>query len=1524
MKLDNGLYQDCTPEEQPEGTYRWALNWLNNETLGALTTEYSSILLDLNIEGTIVGVIPTPNQLILFSVTDAGNCEIGIYSEQDNNYTPLLNNTIVSNNLHGTSATLLGFTANHEIKGTYRYNSFSEIEIVFTDTNAPAKMMYLPDVDKVANPLDVIIKYYDNYSVNKLNLFQDVSNTNVTYSIETGGSLPSNTYIPFYRYKNKDGSGSGYYSIGEPAFITPMSLDFNKYNAKTNNNIDSITTKAIKINFNIVDPSFTLIEIGVLKVSTNEALVLASLTNEVGDYTITSLDKGVTLSGGLSNLLADIYKYTKVQTLTSVNQQLLLGGLSSTNITFPQRWANTITLKWHCKWLDFNSAEIDLKNPNNAYKTFQAGEAYSFFVRGVKNEKASEWCHIAGRKSKTNLTIGRNIDRNGTIFSYGVERETEPINNIKNNSLNGGATQIKVENIMKNAIELSGTAPFYSMFDSIDFTTVTNENNTSDENIGEFCYWENDNEPYSNYFEGNDLIIGNTANVLNNTGNTNVRHHKFPSYSTLQKLRNKYTYDGTNDLTRFDFTTQPSTVNKYTDYYSRTFCSVIPQLGVNIDLSGIDASIKAQFDYFEIGYTQRSSDNCTVIATDISLFGQYRAGNVGFTENGNDQLTASSTEQKQDARLFTGGNFNNLTGVAAKQWRLNGSWVKNVDGVYTEKLPNRVHFHTPDLVDQVDFNNDSLGTLTEYIENEVLLSVSNPYNDGNWDLIANEERMYMMGGRDREAPSVLIFNANISPSGGWVRWINVNYNYLFDYTVNNNKADVHGNDTSVGDKSKYNQRGMSNQTYSARSDNWYPDAYKKQKIFKKSYIPANIGTTTLNGIPVEQGVLSGVGITGSTNHLHFVLEEVNTLVPVNFSTPSNNTTDSEWASKSIIGNSTSLDWWNFYTYSRFMKKCMTAMDFATQEDVGTYNSGDMQHNTFLTTLRKRKTNIYVSFDTLDILKTETKINPLSNPSVFYGDMFISDVNYVVRGNSTTVARTRTDVNPTNYAYPTYNTCVYRFIAPTRKNINLRKNDIDTATELNNFYPLGKMNFGDGVNLLYTQPAGGESAGYNVITKPQALLLDSESNKQNDVFFNSEVYKKNKTYLNVFPFRILESLVQQKESSINNWRSFPAGNYYEIDKTKGYIVNLQYFDDIVLIHTNQTLLQTRGVGKLDTGTVSVNIGVGTIFEFPPQDVQFDNLGYVGTQHQHSCALTPFGYIFADTIKGKIFAYKKGEKPLELSSAGMFKYFRDYLKTVDNDFAASLSGIHTYFDYKYQRVVITCKGTMGVEPFTISFDGKKWISFHSYIPDIATNTSSQSYSIFKNKVFKHNDTNSILSFGEKVNDIVTLNDFEAQIDYTANGGTTADKSGKSFYGMKDNLKLFQAFSWRTQCYDLINNKVIHNDTFNSARVYNEHQLSEKVILNSDLTTNNYNVRQYAGTFRFNSFRDSLIRTDDYSIPTFISNPNKGYLLDVNNNLINSNIFVRKFTERYSILRLTVNASNKALKLIDIDSTFKTINK
>ena len=1542
MKLDNGLYQDCTPEEQPEGTYRWALNWLNTETLGALTTEYSSILLNLNIVGTIVGVIPTPNQLILFSVTDAGNCEIGVYSEKSNSYTALLNNTIVDVTLHGPSVTSLGFTVNHEIKGTYRYNSFSEIEIVFTDTNSPPKMMYLPDVDKTGANLDIIVKYYDNYSINKLNLFQEVSNTDITYTVGTGGSLPVDTYLPFYRYKNQDGSGSGYYVIGEPAFISTAGLDKNQYNTKTNSIIGANTNKAIKINFTVVDTSFALMEVGVLKVSTNEVLVLASLVNSVGDYTIVSLDKGITLSGGLSNLLANIYNYNKVQTLTSLNQQLLLGGLSSTTVTLPQKWANTVKLNWHCKWLDFNSSDIDLKNPNTAYKTFQAGEAYSFFIRGVKNERASEWCHIAGRKTKTNLTIGRNVDRDGSLFTYNVEVETQSINDIPFITANSGIFD-KTQYLMNNSITIANQAPFYSLFDSIDFTTITDENRWSDENTGEFCYWENNNEPYSTYFEGDDLAIGNTGSVLNNTGNINVRHHKFPSYATLQKLRNKYTYDDVSDLTRYDFTTvEAASVNKY-DKYSRTFCSVVPQLGINIDLSLIDAGIKAQFDYFEIGYTQRSSANSTVIATDISLFGQYRAGKEGFLELGNDQLITNSVFQNTEATLFTGGNFNNLTGITLKQFeKLNGSWYKKVDGVLTERLPNRVHIHTPDLVDQVDFNNDSLGTLTQYIENEVLMSVSNPYNDGDWTLLTPTEKIYMMGGRDAEAAAIEVYNSAILSSGSGdpstfpgVRWVNTNYNYLFDYTVNRNSADFYGNNTTLGDNSKYNQRGIARQEYTARSDNWYPDAYKKQKVKEKSYIPANIGVTSLNSIDVEQGIPSGVGITGSSNHLHFVLEEEFTLSPINFSNQYNTSPpDTTWASKSIIGESLPIDWnpsgllSNTTNHSRFMKPCATAFDLQTHGAVATYGSGGMQHNTFLTTLRKHTTNIYTSFDTLEVLKTESKIDPLSNSSVFYGDMFISDVNYVVRGNSTTIARTRTDVHPTGYAYPTYNTCVYRFLAPTRKNFNLRYTETDTVTQSNNFYPLGRMTFEDGVTSLYTQPAGGVSAGYNIVAKPQSLLLEPEFNKQNDVFFNSEVYKKNKTFLSTFPFRILQSLTQQQESSINNWRSFPAGNYYEIDKTKGYIVNLQYFDDIVLIHTNQTLLQTKGVGKLDAGGTSINIGVGNIFDFPPQDVQFDNLGYVGTQHQHSCKLTPFGYIFADTLRGKIFAYRKGEKPLELSSAGMFKYFRDYLRTVNDDFGNSLSGIHTYFDYKYQRVVITCKGDTETEPFTepftISFDGKKWISFHSYVPDIATNTSSQSYSIFKNKVFKHNDTNSTLSFGEKVDDVVTLTNFDAQIDYTANGTTTSDKTGRSFYGMKDNLKLFQAFNWRTQCYDLANNKIIHNDTFYSARVYNEHQLSEKVMLNSDLTTNNYNVRQYSGTFRFNSFRDSLLRADDYSIPEFISNPNKGYLLDVDNTLINSSIFVRKFTERYSILRLTAEASSKALKLIDIDSTFKVINK
>ena len=101
MKLDKGLYQDSTPEEQPIGTYRWALNWVK-DTAGALTTEGSVTDLNLPISGTIIGTIPMPDKVIVFSVNN-GESEIGIFSERLNSYTALLNNIIVSSNLFDTS-----------------------------------------------------------------------------------------------------------------------------------------------------------------------------------------------------------------------------------------------------------------------------------------------------------------------------------------------------------------------------------------------------------------------------------------------------------------------------------------------------------------------------------------------------------------------------------------------------------------------------------------------------------------------------------------------------------------------------------------------------------------------------------------------------------------------------------------------------------------------------------------------------------------------------------------------------------------------------------------------------------------------------------------------------------------------------------------------------------------------------------------------------------------------------------------------------------------------------------------------------------------------------------------------------------------------------------------------------------------------------------------------------------------------------------------------------------------------------
>lgn len=1540
MKLDKGLYQDSTPEEQPIGTYRWALNWVK-DTQGALTTEPSVTDLNLGLSGTIVGTIPMPDKVIVFS-TNAGADEIGIYSEKSDTYTPLLNDSIVASSLNG-SVTNLGFSTLHQIKGIFRYNSQSEIEIVWTDGFNPPRLMYLPDVDSVVTPLDTIIKYYNNYDINKLNIFQDVTSTESSWEVIDGGALLVDSYVAFFRYVNKDGSATGCYVIsndsGSPIFIS-NALVGGDYYLKANADINAVTTKAIKVTFTTVDDSFESIEIGLYRSSTNECLIVGKVSIATSSYTISSIANGVTLSGGITNLLADIYKFKTVQTLTSLNQQLYLGGLTSEEVTLGQKWANAVNLSWSCKWLDFSSPAVDFKNPNTVYKTFQAGETYSFFIRGVKNNKASDWHHIPGREVKNTISLPI-VNTSGNLnFSTFNHAENE-----KNNDLTG--TDLVA--LVHNSVIINGESKFYQTHDALDWSTVVEDIN-SDINTGEFCYWENEDEVYTNYFEGDSLLIGNTVNTIVDNQST-VRHHKFPSYSTLQHMKNKYSCPEVGDLiSRVDFTTTSALVDRYSPY-SPTFCSVVPQLGVNVDLSGL-SDIAADYDYFELGYTVRSSDDCSVIATDIALFGQYQPHFKGWyqrngtnAQGGTGGPVSTISVEQENALLFTGGNFNNQTGAALRTWLSNGSWIKKKDGVYTEQLPGRVHFHTPDLVDQVAFDNDSLGTQVDYIENEVLIScvdlIKSEVHDTTKYKTQPRYNGVMVqddgtGDRNslRDFPSTVVRmnlgrHINLARDTDEARFTYqplMNKVYLFDYTVNYIERSA-GVTTITGDKSKYNIKventdDNNGELILARSDNWYPDAYKKQPISSKFYVAANVGTTTISGNEVRNGYIGPKGLQGGSNHLHIVLQETGVSKPTNFSSGASGT--AAWASKSIIGEEVQITYDNgsdtVYT-SRFMSAYGDWLPSVNSNYAGTgqFPYGDYRHNTFLTTLRKFKTNIYTSFNTKEVIKTESKI--IGSGTVYYGDMFLSDVSYLVKGNPSEVGDIynpgTADGSTVGYTYPNVNSCLYRFIAPTRKNFNYRKTGLTSLTQFNNFYPNSTFdkNLGSTGLFIAEPPADGS-------LKPLAMLLDTEFNLTNYLFHISSVYVKTKVFLNSFPFRILQSLVQAKESSINNWRSFPATNYYDIDKVKGYIVNLQDYDDRLLIHTNQTLLQTRGIGKLDTGDNSIVIGTGGVFEYPPQDVVFDHLGYVGTQHQHSCLLTKIGYSFIDTKRGKVFIYVKDQTPVEISAQGLFKYFRDYLHTDTVDLDEGLSQVTTAYDYKYNRLLISCKGKGDDDPFTVSFDNA-WISFHSYTPDMLVNTATKLYSIFGSSMYMHNSGNTTLSLPDQDG----IGSRVAEIDYTANLEIVTDQAGRSFPGNQQVLKSFQSFNWRTQVYDLSNNfKLKHNATFFKARVYNDHQLSEEIALEVTAPFTRGNVREYSGVWNFNSFRDSLDRTGFPAdgIPSFISNPNKGYLLDVNNNLIDSSKFVRRFVDRYAIIRLTALGGNDQLKLIDVDSTFKKVTK
>lgn len=246
-----------------------------------------------------------------------------------------------------------------------------------------------------------------------------------------------------------------------------------------------------------------------------------------------------------------------------------------------------------------------------------------------------------------------------------------------------------------------------------------------------------------------------------------------------------------------------------------------------------------------------------------------------------------------------------------------------------------------------------------------------------------------------------------------------------------------------------------------------------------------------------------------------------------------------------------------------------------------------------------------------------------------GDCFLCDYCYNSYGY-----RTLTD-----YASADYQKGIklaHRYLTISRHNINYR----NVTGDHNNYLPVGSP----------------------TVYLPQIYRYDDPSPQYNQDYsyqnsFNVyECWSPYQQFITNHPYRIIRAVKPTATDIVETWREFLPNDFYELIENKGEIWNIQGLSDGNLLIHNNSLYKTRGITQMATDTASITLGVGDLFEFPPQEIIADKFGYLGTQHRIACKLNKQGYCFIDAQLGRLFIVS-GSEVKELSIEGMRNFFKD---------------------------------------------------------------------------------------------------------------------------------------------------------------------------------------------------------------------------------------------------------------------------